>query len=381
MELARIASPGRGRWHRYAGGVRVDLHGFHRRSSHDGNRARVDKMLNAREPGAVTEFVVNGTPVEVTGDHPHLLSALREELGVLSAKDGCSPSGQCGCCTVLVDGKAVVSCNLSLEKVDGKQITTLEGIDAEQRDRMAAAFASTGALQCGFCTPGILVRTASLLEKKGAGLDRDTAARHLGAHLCRCTGYVKILDAVELLAKGESVTPVALGGIGTSGTRYQGLDLALGDKPYVDDIRVDGMLHAAVHLAEHARADIVRIDTNAAAAAPGVVRVVTAADVPGALKVGIIHKDWPIFIPEGGRTSYLGDVLALVVAESKQAARAAAALVEVEYRPPRPITDAVAAVDDPEDAVWGLEGNVLSRSTYHRGDVDAALTASAHVVH
>src|SRR4029079_17472846 len=142
----------------------------------------------------------------------------------------------------------------------------LEGIDAEQRDRMAAAFASTGALQCGFCPPGILVRTRSLLERKGAGLDRETASRHLGAHLCRCTGYVKILDAVELLAKGESVTPVALGGIGTSGTRYQGLALAIGAKPYVDDIRSAGMLHAAAHLAEHARADVIRIDTTAAAA-------------------------------------------------------------------------------------------------------------------
>src|ERR1700709_812898 len=171
----------------------------------------------------MVSFTLNGSEVSVTGDHPHLLAALREELAVYSPKDGCSPSGQCGCCTVLVDGKAVVSCNLSVEKVAGASITTLEGLPEADRDRMASAFAATGALQCGFCTPGILVRVASLLDKKGAGLDRDTAARHLGAHLCRCTGYVKILDAVELLAKGESITPVALGGIGTSGTRYQGV--------------------------------------------------------------------------------------------------------------------------------------------------------------
>jgi aldehyde oxidoreductase len=338
-------------------------------------------MLKAREPGCVTEFVVNGTPVRITGEHPHLLSALREELGVLSAKDGCSPSGQCGCCTVLVDGKAVVSCNLALERVEGADVTTLEGIDAEQRDRMAAAFASTGALQCGFCTPGILVRTASLLERKGAGLDRGTAARHLGAHLCRCTGYVKILDAVELLAKGESPEPVALGGVGTSGTRYQGLDLAVGAKHYVDDLRVDGMLHGALHLAAHARADVVAIDTSAAAAVPGVVGVFTGADVPGALKVGLIHKDWPVFIPAGGRTSYLGDVMAIVVAETRVIARRAAALVEVEYAPLTPITDPARAVASDDDAVWGLDGNVLSRSVYARGDVDGAFAASTHVVH
>ncbi len=327
-----------------------------------------------------TSFTLNGAPVTVNGDHPHLLAALREELAVTSAKDGCAPSGQCGCCTVLVDGKAVVSCNLALAKVEGSAITTIEGLPPERQQELASAFAATGALQCGFCTPGIVMRVHNLLDKKGAGLDRDTAARHLGAHLCRCTGYVKILDAVELLAKGESVTPVALGGIGTSGTRYQGLDLALGAKDYIDDLRVGGMLHGAVRLADHARADVVRIDTTAAAAEPGVVRVLTAADVPGELRVGIIHKDWPVFIPEGGRTSYLGDVVALVVADDKETARRAAKLVDVEYRVLRPITDPVAAIDDAEDAVWGLEGNVLSRSAYARGDVDDALARSAYRV-
>ena len=126
---------------------------------------------------------------------------------------------------------------------------------------------------------------------------------------------------------------------------------------------------------------MLRIDTTAARSAPGVEAVVTAADVPGQLRVGIINTDWPVFIPEGGRTSYLGDVLAMVVADSREAAREAAKLVEVSYQPLRPLTDAVAAIDDPEDAVWQLEGNVLSRSVYRRGEVDAALAASAHTVH
>ncbi len=329
----------------------------------------------------MTRFTLNGTEASVADDHPHLLAALREELGVTSPKDGCSPSGQCGCCTVLVDGKAVVSCNLALTKVEGAEITTLEGLAPEQRDHMASVFASTGALQCGFCTPGIMMRVASLLERKADSLDRDTAARHLGAHLCRCTGYVKILDAVEMLARGETSEPVPLGGVGSSGTRYQGVQLALGDKPYVDDIRVPGLLHGAVKLSDHARADIVKIDTARAEAVPGVVRVFTGADVPGELRVGIIHTDWPVFIPEGGRTSYLGDVLAFVVANDRATARAAAQLVDIEYAPLRPITDPVAAIDDPEDAVWQLEGNVLSKSVYARGDAEAALAASAHVVH
>ncbi len=329
----------------------------------------------------MVSFVLNGSEVTVADDHPHLLAALREELGVCSPKDGCSPSGQCGCCTVLVDSKAVVSCNLSVQKVAGTTITTLEGLPEDERERMASAFAATGALQCGFCTPGILVRVAALLERKGADLDRETAARHLGAHLCRCTGYVKILDAVELLAKGETLELQPLGGIGSSGSRYQGLDLALGDKPYVDDLRPPGMLHGAVRLADHARADVLRIDTAAAEAVPGVVRVLTAADVPGELRVGLIHKDWPVFIPEGGRTSYLGDVLAFVVAPDRATARRAAALVDVEYRVLRTLTDPVAALTDDEDAVWELDGNVLSRSAYARGDADSVMSASEHVVH
>jgi xanthine dehydrogenase molybdenum-binding subunit len=328
----------------------------------------------------MTAFTLNGSPVEV-GEHPHLLAALREELDVTSPKDGCSPSGQCGCCSVLIDGKASISCQISLQRVEGKSITTLEGFGADERERFAAAFASTGALQCGFCTPGILVRVKALLDKKGSDLTREDASRHLGAHLCRCTGYTKILDAVELLAAGKTCEVVTAGGVGAPAARYEGTELALGDRDYIDDMRVPGMLHGAFRLADHARADVLGIETSAAEAAPGVVAVFTAADVPGELRVGIIETDWPVFIPVGGRTSYLGDVLAMVVADSRDAARAAAELVEVEYHPLRPLTDAVAAQDDPEDAVWQLEGNILSRSRYARGDVDAGLAAAPHTVH
>jgi xanthine dehydrogenase molybdenum-binding subunit len=328
-----------------------------------------------------TTFRVNGAPVAVSDRHPHLLAALREELDILSPKDGCSPSGQCGCCTVLVNGKPVVSCQVGLARAAGAEITTVEGLDEAERQRFADAFAATGALQCGFCTPGIVMRAKALLDKKGEEMTRDDAARHLGAHLCRCTGYIKILDAMETLASGEKVAVPRLGGVGSGGARYQGLDLCLGDKPYVDDLRVPGMLHAALRLANRARAEVVRIETAPALAIPGVVAAFTAADIPGELRVGLIHHDWPIMIPEGGRTSYLGDVLAIVVAEDRETARAAASEVQVTYRPLRPITDPVAAIDDSEDAVWGLDGNVLSRSVYARGDVETALAGSAHRVH
>lgn len=327
-------------------------------------------------------FRLNGAEVRASSEHPHLLAALREELGITSAKDGCSPSGQCGCCTVLVDGKATVSCLVSMEKAAGKEVTTLEGFDPGERDRLARAFATTGALQCGFCTPGIVVRTKSLLDQKGKDLDRATIESRLGAHLCRCTGYVKIVEAVELLASGAPIPdPVLPGGIGKEGVKYEGTKLALGDRGYIDDLSLYGMLHGALRLSDHARAEIVKINTEPAKAVPGVVAVYTAADVPGELKVGLIHKDWPVFIPEGGRTSYTGDVLAMVVAEDLRTARKAAALVEVDYRVLTPITDPVTAMESTEDAVWGLSGNVLSTSKYQRGDIDAALASSAHTIH
>jgi aldehyde oxidoreductase len=328
------------------------------------------------------EFVLNGTPVSVRASHPHLLAALREELDVTSAKDGCSPSGQCGCCTVHIDGKAVVSCQQPLAKIAGKHVLTLEGVADAERTAFADAFAACGGLQCGFCIPGIVMRAKAQIDKKGADLQRADMARHLGAHLCRCTGYVKVLDAIEAVATGTVCTPQLSGEIGGAGAKYEAAELTLGDRGYVDDIRVPGMLHAALHLTAHARADVTAIDTSAASAAPGVVAVYTAADIPGETYVGIIYKDWPVMIPVGGRTSYAGDVLAVVVADTRQNARAAAELIEVRYDVLTSVTDPALAVRDGAPiAVWGTKNNVLSTSEYSRGDVDAALATAAHTVH
>ncbi|HJQ96352.1 MAG TPA: molybdopterin cofactor-binding domain-containing protein [Acidimicrobiia bacterium] len=327
-------------------------------------------------------FTLNGAATQAADDHPHLLAALREELGITSPKDGCAPSGQCGCCTVLVEGKATIACQMSMAKVSGKNVLTLEGFDPAERDRLARAFASTGALQCGFCTPGIVVRTKALLDQKGKDLDRTTIQSRLGAHLCRCTGYTKIIEAVELLASGESIPePVLPSGIGKIGVKYEAVSLALGDRSYIDDLTIDGLLHGAFRLTDHARAEILRIDLGPAESLPGVVRVITATDVPGELKVGLIHKDWPIFIPEGGRTSYTGDVLAMVVAEDLATARRAADMIEVDYRVLGALTDPVAALESEEDAVWGLEGNRLSTSAYRRGEVEDVLATAAFTVH
>ena len=328
----------------------------------------------------MTSFTLNGQLVTVADKHPHLLSALRDELNVLSPKDGCAPSGQCGCCTVLIDGKARVACQMSMERIESTSIITLEGIDEKEREQYSSAFAARGALQCGFCIPGIVVRAKALIDKKDGEVSRNDLERHLGAHLCRCTGYTKILEAIESVAANETPEEVPVGGIGSCNRKYEAEELALGDRPYIDDLRPEGLLHGAVHLASYARADVLKIDTTKAEKIKGVHQVFTASDVPGQLRVGIIHSDWPIFIPEGGRTSYLGDVLAFVVADDRETARHAASLVEVEYKPLQVFNDPVIAVSAEEDAVWELEGNVLSVSTYDRGDIEQALALSEHVV-
>ena len=326
------------------------------------------------------EFVVNGVPVRVRSHHPHLLSALRDELNITSPKDGCSPSGQCGCCTVLVNGKAVVSCQTSLDKVSGGEVITLEGVDEQERQKYANAFAACGGLQCGFCIPGIVVRAKAQVDKKGALLKREDMARHLGAHLCRCTGYVKILDAIEMVATGQSPHCEPVGGVGSRSVKYEAQQLALGDRGYVDDIRIDGMQHSALHLTSHARARVIDIDATAALAHPNVTAVFTAADVPGELMVGIIYKDWPVMIPVGGMTSYAGDVLAIVVATDRISAREAAQLVDVTYEVLPPVTDPRKALTNENIAVWKTESNILSTSSYSRGDVDAAFTQCTHIV-
>ena len=328
----------------------------------------------------MTTFELNGVKVETEMSHPNLLAAIRDEFGLISPKDGCAPSGQCGCCTVLIDGKARVACQTPMEKIEDTKVLTLEGFDPNERELFSQTFAAHGALQCGFCIPGILVRAKSLIDRKGNSLTREESSRHLGAHLCRCTGYTKILDAVEALASGEMPVKIETGGVGTSGSRYEAEALSLGDRPFIDDISPDGLLNGAVRLSDHARAEVIKINIEVAENFEGVEKVITASDVPGDLRVGLIHQDWPVFIPEGGKTSYLGDVLALVVAKDRETARKAAELIEVEYSVLKPFSDPIEAVSSNEDAVWGLDGNVLSESSYERGDIEKALQESEHII-
>ncbi|HEY7280265.1 MAG TPA: selenium-dependent xanthine dehydrogenase [Actinomycetota bacterium] len=329
------------------------------------------------------EFTLNGRPVTAEPrTDASLLELLREDCGLRSMKDGCAPEGSCGACTVMVEGKAVVSCAQPAARAQGKSITTQEGLTPEQRRTWADAFVLSGASQCGFCSPGILMKAEAMLAKN-ASPSRDEIARGLAGNLCRCTGYIKIIDAIEYAAaakRGEQLPEIDRSGrVGSRTARYMGDELALGDKPYVNDMVVPGMLHGALRFSDHPRAKVLRIDTSKAEAYPGVVTVTTWRDVPGERMQGSIQKDWRQFVAEGEITSYVGDFLAAVAADTRQAAREAAALVEVEYEVLEPVTDPFEALK-PDAPKVGPEGNLLSQSDVKRGDADAALATAAHVV-
>ena len=319
------------------------------------------------------DFVLNGEAVSAEVEEGQtLLELLRESFGLRSVKDGCAPEGSCGACTVLVDGRAAVSCAQPAERAAGKHVVTQEGLTAERRELWARCFVAAGASQCGYCSPGIVLKAESLLARKPEPT-RPEIERSLLGNLCRCTGYAKIVDAIELAAAAcrgaPPPEPERSGGVGARSARRLGAELALGDKPFVGDLVEPRMLHGALRFSDHPRARVVRVDVSKARAHPGVVSVLTVDDVPGERTQGVLTRDWRQLVGPGEETAYVGDVIAVVGAETRRAARAAAALVEVEY-------DLLDPVTDPFDE----RARELSRSELKRGDVEAAFGEAAHVV-
>ena len=330
------------------------------------------------------DFTVNGVQKRLeVAPGESLLDALRERCGIISTKDGCQPQGQCGCCLVLIDGQPKVSCAVSAEKTAGKQVLTLEGLSAEERDLTARAFVTAAGVQCGFCIPGIALRAKHLLDRSPSPT-RAEIAKAIDGHLCRCTGYVKIVDAIELLAKarrGEGVPqPITDARVGASLQRYQGAAAVLGDRPYVADMKREGLLHGAVLLSPHARARLVALDVSRARALPGVHAVATAADVPGQRWYGLLYDDWPGFVAVGEEARCVGDVIAAVAAVDVPTARRAVALIEATWEPLAAVLDPELSIEPGAPQVNPKHANLLSKSVIRRGDADRALSESAHVV-
>jgi aldehyde oxidoreductase len=356
---------------------------------------------------SVIEFTLNGEQRSVAvEDGSSLLQVLRDDCGLVSPKDGCSPQGQCGCCTVIIDDRAVVSCAVPASKAAGKRVLTLEGFSELERETFADSFIKAGGLQCGFCTPGIIVRAKNLIDKSPDPTD-DDINRILSMHHCRCTGYIKIVDSIRLAASdlsqhrrgngapvssreavdsescdtgcvGRLESPDQVGRVGTNARRYEARELALGERRFLDDLSVPGMLHGAVLLSEHPRALVRNIDTTKAKEIDGVVAIVTADDTPGNRLQGLIYNDWPIFVAVGEETRYVGDVIAAVAAVDRRTARRAAEAIVVDYEVRQPVVDPETALS-PGAPSLHKKGNLLSRSEIRRGNVEEALASSAFV--
>ncbi|MBK8985001.1 MAG: selenium-dependent xanthine dehydrogenase [Chloroflexi bacterium] len=329
------------------------------------------------------EFWLNGQLRQYEGDPElPLLTYLREHEGITTAKDGCAPQAACGCCAVDLNGKAVLSCVTTMQKAANGRVTTTDGLGEYRQKVYANAFVEKGGVQCGFCIPGIVMQSNALINKN-PDPSRDEITKALTPHLCRCTGYKKIIDAVQYAAAAirkeeEIATPNGNGRVGTRLPKYKAQDLVLGFHNYVDDIKLDGMLHGALRFSDHPRARVLALDTSEAEKMPGVMKVVTAGDVPGSRAIGLIRQDWPLMIAVGETTRYIGDVLAGVVAESEQIARQAAALIKVEYDVLEPLIDMHKALE-PDAPLIHESGNKLSRSYTSRGSVDEARAKSAYV--
>src|SRR5436190_5489446 len=333
---------------------------------------------------------VNGESIQLElpdEDGLTLLDVLRDFLGITSPKNGCQPQAQCGCCTVLMDGKPVLACALAPSKAEGKTITTLEGLDEEHRQQISNSFVRCGGVQCGFCIPGMAMRGVGLCEKT-PNPSREEITLALKPHLCRCTGYTQIVDSIEQYAKlrqGETLPqPSAAersGRIGTDLPRYSGHDAVLGDRKFIDDMTVPNMLYGAVRLTDHPRAKVLKIDATRALALEGVHRVVTAKDVPGERYVGLIEKDWPVYVAIGEETRCSGDIIASVVADTQRLARKAAALIDIEYEVLKPVTSPQEALEPGAPLIHPKRGtNLLSKSKLKRGDVEEGFRKAAHVI-
>ncbi|MDR1873894.1 MAG: selenium-dependent xanthine dehydrogenase [Synergistaceae bacterium] len=327
-------------------------------------------------------LTVNGKK-STCGQNKKLLHFLRDDLRLTGTKNGCG-SGACGACTVLVDGRVTRACIAMLDKLEGKSVITIEGLPDREKEVFAWAFAEAGAVQCGFCIPGMVLSAKALLDQNPSPSE-DDVKKALRGNICRCTGYVKIVDAVllaaELFRSGARPSREFSGRIGENFHRVDAVAKTLGTGVYVDDIVVEGMLHASALRTPHPRAILKSVDASAALAHEDCAAVFTARDVPGSNKIGHLAfiSDWDVMIQEGDATRYAGDSVALVVSRRKESLDEIKSLVRVEYEVLKPVSSPTEALA-PDAPKLHEKGNILSHEHLRRGDAEKALARCSHVV-
>jgi selenium-dependent xanthine dehydrogenase len=335
---------------------------------------------------------VNGKEYESERDMA-LMDFLRDVLGITSVKNGCK-EGACGTCTVIVDGKTARACIQKLSRLEGKMVQTIEGFTQRERDVFVYAFSAAGAVQCGFCIPGMVTAGKCLIDQNPDPA-REDVKKSISSNICRCTGYAKIEDGIMLAAKmlRENLPVPELEQSGRVGERTCRVDAPgkiLGTAKYADDFSFEGMLYGKNVFTKHARAKVLSIDSSKALQMPGVVAVYTARDIPGKRYIGHLAQDWPGMIDIGEETKCIGDTLAMVVAETMEQAVEAVNAVEVVYEVMKPVTSPEEAAAEGAHQVHGEgfmqfgrfvvpQNNLFSHQEVKRGDVDAAFARSKHI--
>ena len=328
----------------------------------------------------MAKFTVNGRAVTVENNQK-LLRYLRDTLHLTSVKDGCS-EGACGTCTVLIDGKPTKACIPQTDKLEGKSIVTVEGLTDFEKQVYTYAFGMAGAVQCGFCISGMVMSAKGLLDMN-PNPTREEAAYAIRNNICRCTGYVKIIDAIllaaELFRKGEVPPAPADWSLGQRVPRVDVEEKVTGTGIYPDDIYLDGMIYGSAVRSQYPRARVLAIHTEEARALPGVVGVFTAEDIPGQNKVGHLVKDWDTMIAVGDITHYLGDAICLVAAETPEILAQAKALVKVDYEE-LPMVRSPREAMLPDAPLVHRTGNLLTHKHIQRGNPAEAIAKSKHVL-
>ncbi|MCK5073934.1 MAG: selenium-dependent xanthine dehydrogenase [Bacteriovoracaceae bacterium] len=328
-------------------------------------------------------FYLNGKEVTYNDDpNLSLLKYLRNVAGIKTPKDGCSGQGVCGACTVQMDEKAILSCRMTMKKVEGKHIYTTDGLEEEIQDIFSKAFVQKGGIQCGFCTPGI-VMSARVLLLKNPDPSENEIKKAIHKNICRCTGYKKIIESIQYAAKLLREKKVISleeceGRVGDSLPKYEAMDTVLGKRAFVCDLVRLNMHFGALKFSEHPRAKILNINIADAEKMKGVVAVYTAKDIPGERYTGLIKKDWPVMVRAGEETRCVGDVVAGVVAISEEIARKAVSKIKVDYDVKEPLTTVDQSLRENEYQIHP-DGNLLSLTELNIGDVDSALSNSAYV--
>ena len=327
------------------------------------------------------KVLVNGKTYEAEKDKK-LMRFLRDDLHLTSVKDGCS-QGACGTCTVLVDGKTTRACIPMLSKVEGKEIVTAEGLSEREKEVYSYAFATAGAVQCGFCIPGMVMCAKGLIDKNPDPTRLEVVAA-IRNNICRCTGYKKIIEGILLSAKifREDLPVHEESGQVSVGQAIQRIDAkekVLGTGEYPDDIYLDGMVYGSAVRSEYPRAKVLAIHPEEALALDGVIGVYTADDIPGEVKVGHLKHDWDTMIPVGKVTHYLGDAICLVVAENQDILEQAKLKVKVDYEVLDPVLDPFEAMKPDAPLVHG-DGNILAHEHLVRGDADKVIAESKYKV-